>query len=159
MIQKRIVEIFIFVLYWFVLSPMIAVKCIEWGWVTWDQSAIFISIKEVCALVLGLAACYLIVYIIVVLIYLKLKTYSMKMWVIHNPEISNMINQERQHYDTNGPPMQELEQMNSPETVELESVETYGFIQPPVPCPPERAQQLSDGRPPPPSYEQSISHV
>ncbi|TDG44359.1 hypothetical protein AWZ03_009249 [Drosophila navojoa] len=158
MIQKRIVEIFIFVLYWFVLSPMIAVQCVQWGWVKWDDSELFLSIKDVCALALGLAAFYLVVYIIIVLIYLKLKTYSMKMWVTHNPAISNMINHERQYYDTNVTPMTELEQMNTPATVERENLETCGVIQQP-----ERIQPLSDGccqgRTPPPSYEQSINHV
>lgn len=144
MIQKRIVEIF--VLYWFVLLPMIAVQCVEWGWVKWDDNEIFSSIKDACALPLGLAACYLVVYIIIVLIYLKLKTYSMKIWVTHNPAIANMINHERQYNDTNVPAMTELEPMNTPVTVELENGDTCG-------------DGGSHGRTPPPPYEQSINPV
>lgn len=160
MIQKRIVEIFIFILYWIVLAPLIVWYCIQWGWIKWDETQVFTSIKYICSIVLGLAACYLIVYIIVVLIYLKLKTWSMKIWVTQNPATANMINQERQYYDTNEPQMVEFKEMNTTATLEAEDEVCRGFNQP-VPFVPEPTPRniRKQKKPPPPPYEEINNQV
>ncbi|KAM8715117.1 hypothetical protein ACLKA7_002201 [Drosophila subpalustris] len=103
MIQKNIVEIFTLVLYWCIITPLIGGLCYSLGWIGWNENDILTSVKGICGLALGLAAGYLVVYLIVVLVYLRFKTWSMKVW--HNYETTNieMINAERAFYIANDP--------------------------------------------------------
>lgn len=164
MIQKSCVQIFVLVLYWIVITPLVIVLCLEQKWVVWDDKNMFSSFKQFCVLGLCLAACYPVAYLLIVLIYLRIRTWTMTIWVKYDPATIEMINQERQYYADNDPRL-DPNQDNASTTLDMEDDELDGHQSlnraPNVPRPVEKVHQKQprkenrkQKRQHPPSYEE-----
>lgn len=106
MIRKRIVEIFTFLFYWCIITPLIAGILDYYGVLKWDPEKKWDSIRVICGVIVCLAAGYMVVYLIVVLVYMKIKIKSWKVWKTieeRQMEMNNMMNMERQYYVENDP--------------------------------------------------------
>lgn len=107
MIRKRIVEIFTLVFYWCIITPLIAGILDYYKVLKWDENTEkWESIRIICGVIVCLAAGYMVVYLIVVLVYMKIKIKSWKIWKTleeQQLEMNNMMNVERQYYVDNDP--------------------------------------------------------
>lgn len=163
MLSKRIVEIFTLLLYWVVLTPMIVLYCSKLEWMKWDEKDVTGMIQKYCGLILCLAAGYLVVYFIVVLIYLRFKIYTMEVWYKNNPTI-RMLEMERQFCENNDPRLQTNSTQNqTSDTLEMEDEEEPDGVYPKrhvrkAPLPGERVHRKNQENNPirqiPPSYEE-----
>lgn len=107
MIQKKIVEIFTFVFYWFIITPFVFGVCHHYKWVSWDENDKMKSVRVICGLILALAAGYMVVYLIVVLVYLQIKSCTMVAWKNYEERTIEMLQVERGYYEDNDPRLQQ----------------------------------------------------
>lgn len=107
MIQKKIVEIFTLIFYWFIITPFVFGVCHHYKWVTWDENDKMESIRVICGLILALAAGYMVVYLIVVLVYLQIKSCTMVAWKNYEERTVEMLQVERGYYEDNDPRLQQ----------------------------------------------------
>lgn len=104
MIQKKIVEIFTFIFYWFIITPFVISVCHHYKLVTWDENDKMESIRLICGLILALAAGYVVVYLVIVLVYQQIKFCTMKAWKdIEQSRTIEMLQVERGYYEDNDP--------------------------------------------------------
>ncbi|ALC39077.1 maker461 [Drosophila busckii] len=98
MIKKHIVDIFILVLYWGLINPCVFIGCKSAGWIKWDPDNLMSSVSDYCVVLIALTAGYLVVYFIVVCIYLRVQTWSLKAFYNYETTTVELMNRERAFY-------------------------------------------------------------